>query len=159
MKAHGKDTGFILETIDNTLVDLSEWVTEVEGPPGTKDLADSTGMRQAAKTWRTGHRDADINVKGLYDPAALAVDEILFALYDSGSDLETREFRIGYGGIELNKVGYTGQCELVTYNIGSTVGGMVTFSASFKAQGHVARMYFPASPIGVMTEEPTPEEP
>ncbi len=96
-----------------------------------KDLFETTvfGATGDNKTFIDGLREHDISIGGKWDAAL----DLIMANADDGASVA-----FSYSP-DAGTTTYSGNCFIANYNIDSPVGGGVTWTASFKPTGAVAR--------------------
>lgn len=122
--AHGKDSWLV---IDGT--DISSY-TDQTSLNRVKDLFETSTFGTDDKTFIDGLREFGLPIGGKWDPT---LDGVI-AGTDDGSGVA---FQFAPAGSAT--MGYAGTALIENYNIDSPVGGGVTWTASFKPSGAVAR--------------------
>jgi hypothetical protein len=132
--AHGKSAVFKLDDVGGTLRTLSSYVSEVSLPRNI-DTAETTtfGATGNAKTYIVGLSDATIGVSGFFDATA---DGYLAGVVGAPATLS---FEIGPEGNAVGAIKYTGECIMTSYQVGSSVGDVVSASADFQVTGAITR--------------------
>lgn len=135
---HGKKSGFSIDNAAGTPVDITEFCEEVNFPR-TVDTDETSAMGTEDKTYVVGLRDAKISIKGKYDAASSTTpDPVLSGIL--GGDAGTFEYKAdGTAATSATNPAYTGEAFCVGYDITSSIGGKVTFSAEFQVTGPVTR--------------------
>lgn len=122
--AHGKESWLV---IDGT--DVSPY-TDQTSLNKVKDLFETTTFGKDDKTYIDGLREHGLSIGGKWDPTLDAA----MAACDDGSGVA---FKFAPAGSAT--IGYDGTALIENFNIDSPVGGGVTWTATFKPSGSVAR--------------------
>ena len=131
---------FSLEDADGSERDLSPYLIEVSGLPGSRALNDVTALGDAGLSFAPGIEGATVYVAGLYDSEAGAgPDAVLGALrtHDAAT-----AFAYGPQGAKAGAAKYSGNCWVAAYEIVSRVGSQVEFEAVLRVDGTVSRTVF-----------------
>ena len=131
---------FKLDDADGNERDLSPYLIEVSGLPGSRALDDVTGLGDAGSRFAPGIEGATIYLAGLYDSeAGSGPDAVLGPLrtHDAAT-----EFAYGPQGVIAGAVRYAGRCWVAAYEIVSRVGSQVEFEAVLRVEGTVTRGTF-----------------
>lgn len=129
---HGKAAVFKLDDSGATLRDLSTYITEVSMPRDI-ETAETTAFGSTAKSYITGLTDATISMSGLFDSVA---DGYLAGVLGQSTALS---FNYGPLGSTAGMIKYTGTAILTSYELSSSVGDVVTFSADLQVTGAITR--------------------
>jgi hypothetical protein len=132
---HGKNASFKVDNAAGTLTDISTVLNEVTMPRSI-ETGETTSFGSGAKSYVSGLSDATISISGTYDAT---VDAHLTAIIGSADLLD---FEYGPEGTTSTRVKFTGTCILTSYEVGSPVGDVVTFSAEFQVSGAITRGAF-----------------
>ena len=92
------------------------------------------GVTGSAKTYVTGLNDGGIDVDGLFDGAALAVDAYFGTIFGSSTD---RVISVAPNGVTIGNRVWQAGCIAVNYEVDAPVADVVSVSASFQADGGV----------------------
>jgi hypothetical protein len=134
---HGKNASFKLDNNAGTLTDISTYLDEVSLPRSIETAETTTfGVASGAKTYVTGLNDSTISIGGKWDSV---VDALLAGIV--GRD-DTVSFEYGPEGTAATRIKYTGEAILTSFEVGSPVGDIVTFSADLQISGPVTRGTF-----------------
>lgn len=136
MPTLGVNAVFKLDNSAGTLVDLSQYITSVDGLPGDADLQDVTTFGSTGRKWLPGLRSSDIRVEGVWDPV---VDAHFGGIIGSAA---TQTFEYGPEGGTTGKTKYTGECRVASYETKGGVGEPLTFSATLRTDGGITRTTF-----------------
>ena len=131
---------FSLEDASGDERDLSPYLVEVSGLPGTRSLNEVTALGDAGSRFAPGIEGATIYLAGLYDSDAdSGPDAVLGALrtHDTAT-----AFAYGPQGPESGSAKYSGRCWVATYGIISRVGSQVEFESILRVDGTVGRGTF-----------------
>lgn len=128
---HGKNAVFKIDNSGGSLQDISDTVNEVTFSRSL-ETGETTSFGSAAKTYVAGLSDATISISGTWDAAT---DAILAG----GIGVDTLSFEYGPEGSTATRVKYSGECICTSYEPGSPVGDVVTYSAEYQITGAVTR--------------------
>lgn len=142
MFAHGKNAA--LKVNNGTLRNLSQYITSISGPPGEREMTDSTTMKGTPgvhyRSNTPGLIGWQIQGGGYYDSTVTTgPDAILSALLE---DETIRLWEVGYESDATGKVKYSGNGHLSSYVPGGEVAGMVSFTFTVTGSGPVTRGAF-----------------
>lgn len=131
---HGKNTVVLLDAFD-----LTRYFREASTPMSA-DVAETSTFGSSDKTYIVGMGDATLNLNGLFDGDAGAVDQRLQAILGLDSDAAT-----GYDAyaITVYRQGYSNvggrasllAAKLTNYQVNSPVADVVQVTSSFQASG------------------------
>ena len=132
-KAAGTSSTFKIDVTDGgALVDISAYVTKVDGIPGSYGLVDITTLGATGHNYMSDALEkGDVSIDMVWDDGANM--DVLFATMRAQA--ETRSFEYSPDGT----VKYTGECWLEKYTINSQVGGIVMASVALKVDGNSLR--------------------
>ena len=128
---HGKSAVFKIDDSGGTLRDISNTVNEVTFSQSI-ETGETTSFGSSAKSYVAGLTDATISVSGTWDAT---VDGYLAG----GAGVDTLSFEYGPESSTSGRIKYTGECILTSYEPGSPVGDVVTYSAEYQITGAVTR--------------------
>lgn len=128
--SHGKNAVFKLANAASTLIDLSQYLDNVDQSK-TADTHESTTFGDGSKEYIPGLKDGSLSLSGKFDPTA---DELL-----DGAVGEIRTFEYYPDGNASGKVKYSGSCIVTEYGTSSPVGDLNTASASIQVTGGINR--------------------
>lgn len=132
---HGKDSVFKLDDSGGTLRTLSQYIDEVSGLPGGRDLAEVTAFGDAGTKSIPGLQDVGFSISGHFDSTATTGPNAVINSLRTAT--ATASFEYGPEGGTTGKVKFSGECWLEEYEVESSVGDKVSFSAEFKVDGTV----------------------
>lgn len=131
---HGKNAVFKVDNSGGTLTDISAYCDEVSLPRSIETAETTTfGVTGGSKTYVTGLNDATISVSGKFDST---VDAHLVGILGQEASVS---FEYGPEGSTSTRIKFTGEAILTSYEVGSPVGDVVTFSAEFQCTGPITR--------------------
>jgi hypothetical protein len=132
----GGKGAFLVDDAAGTPVNITAWVDNVDWGDRSKDTNETTVFGQDNKTFQGGLKEGAIKITGKFDAAAGGPDATLEALLDE-DDPKTVEWQPeGAGtGKPFKRV----EAILDSYVASAPVGGIITFSASWKASGAFAK--------------------
>jgi hypothetical protein len=128
---HGKTAVFKIDDSGGTPRDISDTVNEVTFSRSL-ETGETTSFGSSAKTYVAGLSDATISISGTWDAT---VDNYLAG----GIGVDTLSFEYGPEGSTSTRIKYTGECICTSYEPGSPVGDVVTYSAEYQITGPVTR--------------------
>ena len=129
---HGKSAAFKLDNSSGSLVDYSAYLEEVSMPRSI-ETAETTTFGSSAKSYITGLSDATISISGKFDSAA---DATLAGVLGQAATLS---FEYGPAGSSAGLIKYSGECIMTSYEIGASVGDVVTASVELQVTGAITR--------------------
>jgi hypothetical protein len=139
-KVHGSKGNIQITDGGGTLRDISGDVTDISGLPGATEVADSTGLGSAAKTFIGGLNDVKFSIKGQFNDTALVGSHtVLSSIRGAGE----KAFQYGPAGATTGYVKITGSAIMTDYGINSPVAGITNFSATFQGSGDATFGVFP----------------
>ena len=134
---NSKSSRFSIEDTGGAERDLSAYLTEVAGLPGRRVLDDITSLADTGRRYMAGPDVATFTLAGMFDDTATTgPDAVLGPLRSHSSSVA---FSYGPGGGATGDIKYSGSCWVESYEILSSVGSRVQFSASLKVDGAVTR--------------------
>lgn len=120
--------------------DLSAFITEVRGLPGTRETRDNTVLGDTGRGRHPGLQDGRFTISGLFDnTATTGPDAVLGPLRTSAT---ARTFKFGPAGSGAGAVRYTGTCFVESYVAEGAVGGMEAFTCELVVDGAITRDTF-----------------
>lgn len=132
---HGKDAHFALDGTAGTLVVISDTLNEITMPREI-ETAETTAFGNDDKTYITGLADATVSLSGMFDATVDAQINGDIANLKSGS-VATLSFEYGPAGSAGGNPKFTGEALITSYEIGSPVGDVVTYSLELQVTGGV----------------------
>lgn len=133
---HGKNASFALDNSGGTLTDISDTVNEVTLPRSI-ETAETTAFGDDDKTYIVGLGDATISVSGMFDATVDSHINGVISALKSGS-VTTSSFEYGPAGSVSGSPQLTGEALITSYEIGTPVGDVVTYSLELQVTGSVA---------------------
>ena len=133
---NSRDSFFSINDTAGTARDLSSFITEIDGLPGERELAEITALGDSGRTWIPSLQNAVITLAGIYSDSAQGPDSVLGALRNHSA---SSTFYYGPQGGADNTTGYTGACFVRTFTNGSRVGESVTWRAELQVNGAITR--------------------
>lgn len=137
---HGKSAYFALDGTAGSLVAISNTLNDITMPRAV-ETAETTAFGDSDKTYITGLGDATISISGMFDAT---VDTMLngdIANLKSGS-VASLSFEYGPAGSVASNPKFTGEALITSYEIGSPVGDVVTYSLELQVTGAVTGTTF-----------------
>lgn len=132
---HGKDAQFRIDGTAGTLVNISNTLNEITMPREI-ETAETTAFGNGDKTYITGLADATISLSGMFDATTDSTINGDIANLKSGS-VATLSFEYGPSGSAGGSPKFTGEALITSYEIGSPVGDVVTYSLELQVTGGV----------------------
>lgn len=132
---HGKNAQFRLDGTGGTLVNISDTLNEITMPREI-ETAETTAFGNADKTYITGLADATISLSGMFDATVDTTINGDITNLKSGS-VATLSFEYGPSGSAGGSPKFTGEAIITSYEIGSPVGDVVTYSLELQVTGGV----------------------
>jgi hypothetical protein len=135
-----KVSKFLLDDTGSVQRDLSAYITEVRGLPGTRALNQVTALGDSGARFIPGLEDVTIVLNGMFDDTATSgPDAVMGPLRSHTSAVD---FEYGPEGSGSGDIKYSGTCWLVSYELRSRVGSLVEWSATLQVEGTVTRGSF-----------------
>ena len=137
---------FRIDDTASTLRDLSAAITSIDGLPGPRNLNEVTALGDSGARFIPGLENVQFSLSGMYNDQAVQASPSLSGPDNVLGPLRTWtsavDFEHGPEGGASGDVKYSGTCWVTTYEIKSTVGNIVEWSASLQVEGTVARGTF-----------------
>jgi hypothetical protein len=125
---HGSSGKISVDNAATALIDISAYVTSVEGFPGDAASHETTTFSKTTVTRSAGLFDTKISINGLYDATCDAVLAGIRGLVGTVTYLPA-----GTGQT------YSGEFLCTSYKVSTPVGGMQTWTANFEiASGNLS---------------------
>lgn len=137
---HGKDAFFALDNSSGTLTDISNTVNEVTLPREI-ETAETTAFGDDDKTYIVGLGDATISVSGMFDATVNTHINGLITGLKAGTPT-TATYRYGPSGCVSGAPFLQGEALVTSYEIGSPVGDVVTYSLELQCTASVTGSTF-----------------
>ena len=137
---HGKDAHFALDGTAASLVVISDTLNEITMPREI-ETAETTAFGQGDKTYITGLADATVSLSGMFDATVDTQINGDIANLKSGS-VATVSFEYGPAGSGSGNPKFTGEALITSYEIGSPVGDVITYSLELQVTGGVTATVF-----------------
>lgn len=132
---HGKDAAFKLDNAAGSLTDISNTLNEVTLPRSI-ETAETTAFGNDDKTYIVGLGDATISVSGMFDATVNTHLNAAVAALKAGT-LATASFEYGPAGSASSAPKLSGEALITSYEIGSPVGDVVTYSLELQVTGAI----------------------
>lgn len=137
---HGKDAAFKIDDSAGTLRTLSQYVAQVSGLPGGRNLSEVTALGDGGTKSIPGLQNVSFTVSGHYDSTATTGPDVVLSGLRTAT--ATATFEYGPEGSTTGKIKYSGECWLTEYTVDAGVAEKVSFSASLQVDGTVTRGTF-----------------
>ena len=136
-----KESVFTLHDGSATQLDLSRYLTSIDGLPGPRELIDVTPLNASGHAFIPSLENVVITIEMQWSDDAVsgqygAPDVLLEGMRSATA---VRAFEYGPEGRVTGDVKYTGNCWLRNYQITSRVGSQVTCRAELQVDGTVSR--------------------
>lgn len=125
---HAKGTVFKIDDDGDSLTDISSYVNNVD-VSWEIDTPETTTFGKDDRTYIAGLKNATISISGFWDST---LDGVI-----AGQPGLSTLLDFEYGPQGSTGVKYSGDCILTSYNPGSPVDGVATFSADYQVTGAV----------------------
>lgn len=132
---HSKNSKFFVTDSGAVERDLSAFIDSISGLPGTPGLSEVTAFGDQGVKNIPGIQNVSFTIKGHYDPTAATGPHACLNSLRSAAAVST--FKYGPSGNTATFVRMTGSCWLNSYEVESSVGDKVSFSAEFQVDGVV----------------------
>ncbi len=132
---------FKIDDTGATIRNLSQYITEISGLPGARNLNEVTALGDDGAKFIPGLENVTVSLSGVFDDTATTgPDAVLGPL----RTFETNavDFEYGPEGATTGDIKYSGTCWVTTYEVASSVGSRVQWSASLQVDGKVTRGTF-----------------
>lgn len=117
--------------------DMSEFLTEVSGLPGERELNDSSTFGDAGRERHPSLENGIIRLAGFYDDESVRGPDAVFGpLRTHDSEVH---FNFGPSGKASGDERYYGDCWVRRYEIGARIGELVGWTAELEVHGQVTR--------------------
>ncbi|HEX6969861.1 MAG TPA: hypothetical protein VF174_13775 [Micromonosporaceae bacterium] len=132
---HGKNAAFAIDDSGGTLRTISQYVDNVQGLPGGRNLSEVTAFGDSGTRSIPGLPNVSFSISGHFDSTATTGPHaVLNSLRTATS---TASFEYGPEGDTSGKTKFSGECWLTEYTVDASVVDKVSFSASFQVDGDV----------------------
>lgn len=112
--------------------DISAYTDTVSGVNNSTDMLETTAFGNTSKAFIGGLRNGDkITVSGKWDSALHSTVSALLGSANSSA------WVFGPAGSTAGNAKFSGNCFVESYEVGATVAGLVTWSASLQITGNV----------------------
>ncbi|MEV2240582.1 hypothetical protein [Micromonospora sp. NPDC049891] len=134
--SHGKNAVFSLDnasgTTPGTLQDISVYVDNVSGLPGTRNLSEVTAFGDEGVRNIPGLENTQFTISGTLDPQVVTI------VGGAHKASVTASFEYGPQGSGSGAVKYSGEAWVSDFNVDASVAEKVPFSATLQVDGVVA---------------------
>ena len=128
---------FSIDDTAGTQRDLSACINHISGIPGARTLVEVTTLSDDGRRYIAGFADSSVTIAGVFDDSATdGADAVLGPLLQHASSVA---FSYGPAGTSSNRPKYSGKCWVEKYEISSSVGAPVGFTATLRVDGSVTR--------------------
>ena len=126
--------------------DLSASITEIEGIPGSRTLTEITSLSDEGPVYIVGAglkpAPTTVTLTGIFDDSPSGADAVLGALFTENHPSPV-EFSYAPAGTSPGSVRYSGQCWVERYEVSSSAGDRVGYTATLKVEGTITRSAHP----------------
>lgn len=136
---HGKKSSFKVDNAAGVLKDLTRYIDDIQFPRPV-DTAETSTMGQDSKSYVVGLKDGKITIKGVYDASSADTPDPILSGIHGQEDTVSFEYQAKSGSVSSTNPKYTGECLCTTYDITSSVGDKVAYTAEFQISGDVERV-------------------
>ena len=122
-----------------TLRDISAFVTEVTGLPGSRTLAEVTAINDAGSKFHPSIETVTVGLRGVYDDSVESSGgpEVIFGVLRTATATASIAYRPE--GNTSGMQSYTAEVWVENFEIVSRVGSHVEWSATLRVDGQVTR--------------------
>ena len=135
-----KVSKFLIDDSGSVQRDLSAYITEVRGLPGTRNLNEVTALGDSGAKFIPGLEDVSFTLSGIFDDTATAGPDVVIGPLRANPSAV--DFEYGPEGSGSGDVKYSGTCWVLSYELRSRVGNRVEWSAALQVEGTVTRGTF-----------------
>jgi hypothetical protein len=135
---HSKNSVFSIDDTGGLPRILSQYVDNVSGLPGNRDLSEVTAFGDQGTKNIPGLVNTSFSISGHFDNTAVSGPDVVLGGLMTGQTA-TATFEYGPEGSTTGKIKYSGECWITSYTAESGVGDKVSFSAEFQVDGVVTR--------------------
>ena len=130
---------FHIDDATGTSHDLSASITDIHGIPGSRSLIDITSLTDDEPVYVVGSdpkpAPTTVTLTGIFDEDT---DAVLGALFTEDHPAPV-EFGYAPAGTSPGSAKYTGQCWVERYEVSSTAGDRVGYTAMLRVEGGIDR--------------------
>ena len=146
----GRASRFRIADESGVMRDLSAYITEVSGLPGTRALNEVTALGDAGARFTPGAEGVSFTLRGLFSDTAISgADAVLGALrYHTAPTA----FEYAPAGTAPGSARYYGNCWVAAYVLRSRSGALVSWEAALQVDGATARGAYAAPPSSPPSE-------
>lgn len=136
-KFNGKVSKFLIKDNGGVVRDLSQYLTEISGIPGERELSDSTTIGDSGRERFPSLENGTVRISGFYDDTDTSgPDAVLGPLL---TDTTRREANYGPKGSTNGFTRYQFFAFVRRYEITSRVGEIIGFTCELEVDGQIAR--------------------
>lgn len=117
--------------------DISQYITEISGLPGARNLNEATALGDSGATFHPGLENVTPSISGHYDDTATTGPEAV--LGPLRTHTAAVAFDYGPKGSTTGYLKYSGTCWVTEFTVDASVGSLVSWSASLQVEGTVTR--------------------
>lgn len=126
-------SSFLITVSTGTLVELSDYITSLEGLPGKRDLSDVTTFGSVGHRWKNSLQNAEFTLNVIYSEDTTYGTNTTFGFIRTMSSTAAFSYYPGATTAQL----VSGNCWLDDYAITSKVGDAVRATVHFKVDNGV----------------------
>lgn len=132
-----KSSKFFLDDTGSTERELTAYINDLGGLPGPRNLDEVTALGDSGAKFIPGLENVTISITGIFDDTATTgPDAVLGPLRTHTSAVD---FNYGPKGNTGGFPKYSGTCWVTTYEVKSSVGSRVEYTATLQVEGAVTR--------------------
>lgn len=137
---HGKNAYFALDNASGSLISISDTLNDITMPRSIES-AETTAFGAGDKTYITGLGDATVSLSGMFDATVDTLIAADIANLKSGS-VASLSFEYGPSGSASGSPKFTGEAIITSYEVGSPVGDVISYSLELQVSGGVTGTTF-----------------
>ena len=132
-----RNSKFFIEDAGGTERDLSAYLTEISGLPGSRVLDEVTSLADSGRRFIPGRQEGIITIRGVFDnTVSSGPDAVLGPLLSHSAPVGFSYFPHGDAPTSTT---YSGKCWVESYDISSSLDNRVMISATLRVDGVVGR--------------------
>lgn len=137
-----KDVVFQITDTAASLRDVSPYIISIEGPPGMRELIESTALGDSGRKWQPGLQNGTFSMELQWsDDANVGCDTVFGPLREHTA---STAFDFGPEGKTSGDIKYYGNCWVRNYAIVGRVGDIVKARVEIQVDGAVTRSTYSA---------------
>ena len=121
------------KTAGGALQDISQYINDISGLPGPRNLNEVTALGDTGAKFIPGLQNAQFSISGIWDDTANTGPDAIFG------PLRTATQTLSFEYYPDNVQRYYGECWITTFEVKSSVGSRVEYSVTLQVDGAVTR--------------------